>query len=287
MKTEMVNLAGGRIRYRDSGGEGIPVLFSSGIGQSLEFWQHQFDALNGSCRLIAWDYPGHGHSDIGHTKFHVDTLPDVALQLLDHLRVDAALFVGNSLGGAVSVRAYRQAPDRVLGLVLAAPALCGPDVCLPFRLMTLPFVGSIMTKASEENVDIQIRSVFHPSAAISPELREAIHRNTFKPGADATFLSFTKDTLKLRGVRDQVWNESRRILQQAQCPVLFIHGRDDVVLPYQQTVDLSLETPGSMIELYNECGHAPQVEKPDGFNRHLLEFKEIVTKSRPALMQSA
>jgi pimeloyl-ACP methyl ester carboxylesterase len=276
METNTQHIDGCDVHYVDTGGEG-PVLFlSSGVGQSLEFWQPQIEAFSKTCRVIAWDYPGHGQSDMGRRQFSIETLPRVALKLLDALGIDTAVLVGNSLGGAVSIRMASIAPERVAGIVLAAPALSGPRVGAPFRLMTLPVLGRLMSKASEKGVEMQIKSVFHPSFAPSDMLRAVIHRNTFKPGADRAFAQFMKDTLTLKSVRPDVWKASQDSLRKLQCPVLFIHGQDDQILPSDQAQEQAALTPKATVKIYENCGHAPQLEKPQQFNSDLKEFIEKV-----------
>ncbi len=272
MSIQMLNVEGIDLRIRDSGGDG-PVLFlSSGVAQSLEFWDAQFAALSGECRLIAWDYPDHGLSGPGPAPYTLASLTQLSVQVLDALGIEQAIFVGNSLGGAVSVRAAALAPERVSGLVLAAPAMFGREVFFPFRLFTLPVLGMLMNKPSEKGVEMQIASVFHPSFTPPEALRSAIRRNVFKEGAVAPFVNFMRDTLTLGGAKPDLVAHSRAALRGAQCPVLFVHGADDKVLPCSQSRQNADLARNGRFVLFDECGHAPQTEKPKEFNNLIREF---------------
>lgn len=267
-----VSVDGVAIRYVDTGGEGIPVLLSSGIGGSLEFWSAQLEALGDSLRLIAWDYPGHGLSAMERRPMDPDDSAAFALALMDALGLDRVVAVGNSLGGAIALRMAGLAPQRIAGLVLAAPAMMGPEVFLPFRLMSLPGLGELLTRPGEQAVRQQLAALFHDPAVASDSLRQIVRRNVYRPGAARALLVALRQTLTLAGVRKAYWTKSLDLLKSTTCQVLLVHGKEDVVLPFQQSVDgLSLLRRGNLT-LIDQCGHTPQVENAPLFNELLTKF---------------
>ena len=272
MTDQWVTVGGVRIRYVDTGGEGMPILLCSGIGGSLELWSRQLEALGDDLRLVAWDYPGHGLSDPGGQIHDPDSYAVVALDLMDALGLARVVVVGNSLGGAIALRMAGLAPDRVAGMVLASPAMTGPEVFLPFRLMTLPLLGEIMTRPGKLSVEQQLAALFHDPAVATDDLRRVVWRNVHKGGAAQTLLATLRKTLRLGGVRKSYWLRSRELLRSSTCPILFIHGKQDVVLPFQHSVDGSSLAPRSKVQLIEGCGHTPQVERPEAFNAALATF---------------
>ncbi len=268
-----ITVSGVEIRYVDTGGDGTPVLLSSGIGGSLELWSRQVEALGDHLRLIAWDYPGHGLSGEGSSPSHdPNTLAVLALQFMDALGLERVIAVGNSLGGAVSLRMAGRAPDRVVGLVLASPAMMGPEVFLPFRLMSLPGLGEVMNRPGKLAVEQQIAALFHDPRVATDDLRAVIWRNVQRPGAAKALLATMRQTLTLAGVRKSYWAQSLDLLKSATCQVLLIHGKQDKVLPFQQSVEnLSLLKHGNLT-LIDQCGHTPQIESAELFNDLLLKF---------------
>ena len=272
MIDQWVTVDGVKIRYVDTGGEGMPILLCSGIGGSLELWSRQLEALGDDLRLVAWDYPGHGLSDPGGRIHDPDSYAAVALDLMDALGLARVVVVGNSLGGAIALRMAGLAPDRVAGMVLASPAMTGPEVFLPFRLMTLPLLGEIMTRPGKRSVEQQIAALFHDPAVATDDLRDVVWRNVHKDGAAETLLATLRKTLRIGGVRESYWLRSRDLLRSSTCPILFIHGKQDVVLPFRHSVDGSSLAPRSRVQLIEECGHTPQVEHPEAFNAALAAF---------------
>jgi 2-hydroxy-6-oxonona-2,4-dienedioate hydrolase len=272
MTDQWVTVGGVRIRYVDTGGEGMPILLCSGIGGSLELWSRQLEALGDNLRLVAWDYPGHGLSDPGDRTHDPDSYAAFALDLMDALGLARVLVVGNSLGGVMALRMAGLASERVAGMVLASPAMTGPEVFLPFRLMTLPLLGEIMTRPGERSVEQQLAALFHDPAVATDDLRRVIWRNVHKDGAARALLATLRKTAWIGGVRRSYWLRSRDLLRSSTCPILFIHGKQDVVLPFQHSVDCSSLAPRSKVLLIEGCGHTPQVECSETFNAALATF---------------
>ncbi|HWU14959.1 MAG TPA: alpha/beta fold hydrolase [Caulobacter sp.] len=262
---------GVKIRYVDTGGEGVPLFLSSGIGGSLELWSRQLEALAEDRRLIAWDYPGHGLSDMGRQPYDPDGYAACALALLDVLGLERVIAVGNSLGGTIALRLAGLAPSRIAGLVLVAPAMLGPEVFLPFRIMSLPLLGELMAKPGKASVERQLAALFHDRAVVTDDLRAIVWRNVHKPNAAKALLATLRRTMSLAGVHETVWRKSLELLEAAACPVLLVHGRQDVVLPFQRSEQAPLPERGQLV-LLDACGHTPQFERSEYFNDLLEAF---------------
>ncbi|MTJ04220.1 MAG: alpha/beta fold hydrolase [Sediminimonas qiaohouensis] len=269
---QTVEVDGLSIRYRDTGGSGLAVLLSSGIGGSLELWGKQLEMLGDTHRLIAWDYPGHGLSDTWDRSFEPDGLADFTLRFLDALGIERAVLAGNSLGGATSIRAAAKAPDRAAGLFLAAPAMVGPEVFVPFRLMTLPVLGKVLTKPSDKGVEIALSAILHDPDTVTDDMRDFMRRNQFKEGGAQAFRQTMCETLNLRGCKPAYWRASQDMLATMECPVQFFHGRQDKVLPVSQAQTCHALTPNSALHIADPCGHTPQWEVPEEFNKSLTDF---------------
>lgn len=267
-----IDLPGVTIRYRDSGGSGMPILLTHGIGGSLELWESQFTESLQAHRLIAWDMPGHGLSGMGHQPYDANKFAHVAWQLLSALGIERAALAGNSLGAAVSVRMAGLAPDRVAGLLLANGATLGRSVFPPFRIMVLPLLGELMNKPGPTAVDRQIQAIFHHPGVATASIREVITRNVHKPDGVKAFLATLRSLSDLGGQRAQDVTRTLGILSAVRVPVLFVHGRQDTVIPVQHSMAAQAATPGSRLLVLEDCGHTPQLEKPAEFNGALDSF---------------
>lgn len=139
-----------------------------------------------------------------------------------------------------------------------------------FKVMTLPLLGELMNKPSAKAVEMQIKAIVHRPEAILPPVRAAIERNIHRPGGASYFLQTLRTMTSLRGQRPALWQESHRLLRQVRVPTRILHGRQDVVLPVKHSEQAHALVPGSQLEIWDSCGHMPQLEHPQRFNR-LLE----------------
>ncbi len=108
--------------YRDTGGEGLPVVFQHGlcadVGQSFALLPDRPDL-----RRIALDCRGHGTSDLGSERdlSLAAFAGDVAALVEGRVGVRAVLG-GTSMGAAVALRLAVRHPDLTRALVLVRPA---------------------------------------------------------------------------------------------------------------------------------------------------------------------
>lgn len=126
--------AGPRICYRDTGGSGEVVLLVAGLGQDLTAWPDalvdglvarglrvvRFDNRDiGRSSRIAAPPPGRLRQLLRRPRPDAYDLADMAADavgLLDHLGVERAHVVGQSLGGMVAQVVAARRPDRVASL---------------------------------------------------------------------------------------------------------------------------------------------------------------------------
>lgn len=119
--------AGARLGFSDAG-SGAPVVFLHPTPLDRDYWRPLIANLGG-IRAIVPDLRGHGVSELGRNlqtgQFaRVPDAPAVTmaqlagdiLALLDHLKVESAIFVGCSIGGYVLMELWRRAPQRMQGL---------------------------------------------------------------------------------------------------------------------------------------------------------------------------
>lgn len=108
----------------DEAGSGPAVVLVHAALADRRMWEHQFQALATTHRVIRYDWRGYGESSdaAGEFAHHEDLLG-----LLDALGVERAALVGCSMGAAYSVDVALTAPDRVTALALICAGLSGHE----------------------------------------------------------------------------------------------------------------------------------------------------------------
>ncbi len=119
--------SGARLAFYDIGA-GLPIVFLHPTPLDHDYWRPLIERLPG-VRAIVPDLRGHGASELGSNLptgafslvpeapvLTMSRLAQDALELLDHISLDQAIFAGCSIGGYVLLELWRQAPQRIRGL---------------------------------------------------------------------------------------------------------------------------------------------------------------------------
>jgi pimeloyl-ACP methyl ester carboxylesterase len=109
--------------YFEMSGDGMPlVLVSGGSGMDLKQWQRVAPALADDYLVISYDPRGVGKSDMPSVRY--SDAADLEA-LLDHLKLDRVGLIGLSSAGGFVLEFAIQYPERVSGVVAAAPFVPG------------------------------------------------------------------------------------------------------------------------------------------------------------------
>ena len=232
------------------------IVLVHGWSCHLGFWREQISALADKARLILIDLPGHGQSDKPQTAYTMDFFAEAVLAVLRDAKVDQAVFIGHSMGGAVIARVHHHAPEKVAALVSVDGLLC--------RLSGSPEEGRALV-----------------DRFASPHYRE--HAQGFistlfpVPGTEALRDRVTAEMLAtpqhvmLGGMLAMVSpDQPDWILQKVNAPVLVINARTPWWSNGYENYVRSL-SPQSDYTIMDGVGHFLMLEQPAGFNAILLQ----------------
>ncbi|MEC9103057.1 MAG: alpha/beta fold hydrolase, partial [Pseudomonadota bacterium] len=119
----IVDLDGLSVHYRVNGDpDGAPVVFANSLGTDLRLWDAVLPLLPKGLKFIRYDKRGHGLTQATAQPYSMGTLVRDAEQLLDHLEVRDALFVGLSIGGMIGQGLAVKRMDQVRALVISNSA---------------------------------------------------------------------------------------------------------------------------------------------------------------------
>jgi pimeloyl-ACP methyl ester carboxylesterase len=258
--------AGGlKTNYLEAG-EGPPVLLIHGSGPGVTAyanWRLVIPALAERFRVIAPDMVGFGFSERpADVQFSLTTWADQALALMDALNIAKASIVGNSFGGAIGLRMATQQPGRVDRLVLMGSM----GVSFPITEGLERVWGY---EPSFENMR-QVLDVFAYSRdLVNDELAEVRYRASIQPGFQESF-SAMFPAPRQRWVEAMATPEDQ--IRALPHRTLMIHGREDQVIPMENSIRLFTLIPDSDLHLFGRCGHWSQIERSTQFNRIVGDF---------------
>jgi pimeloyl-ACP methyl ester carboxylesterase len=132
-----------RMAYYEAGPrEGIPVILCHGFPELAFSWRHQIKALGEAGRwVIAPDQRGYGLTErpAAIEAYDMEALTADLVGLLDHLKVEKAIFAGHDWGGIVVWQMPLRHPNRTAGVIglntpFMARALVDPIAIMRARL---------------------------------------------------------------------------------------------------------------------------------------------------------
>lgn len=264
-----VTANGVELHYHEAGeGPAIILLHGGGPGAAgLSNYSRNMDFLGRGFRAIAVDLPCYGKSS--KLKIEGDLLTfyaDCLAGMLDALDIDKADFIGNSLGGATSLRMALNYTDRVRKLVLMGPGggypLLTPVPTAGIQSLTR-FYDDPGLPALKEFIDLL---VYDPSTVTEDLMQERLAQ-AMDPDTRKFYPIFrgpkpTSPTIDL-------WRERLDRLPQE---TLFIWGREDRVNVLEGGFLLARQIPNARFMMMPKCGHWAQWEKADEFNRLVYDF---------------
>ena len=243
-------------------GNGTPLVFIHAFPLSKVMWQPQVDALKDSYRVITIDLGGHGESDI---VLWTDTLDGYAknvIQLLDHLEIAQAVFVGLSMGGYTLFSIYRHYADRVKAIVLAdtrAQADSEEGKAGRQSMAEMAFKGGASAIA-----DMMLPKLLAPSTLEHrPEMVEQVRQMILHTSTAGIIVDLVAMAAR---------PDSTDLLPTITCPTLVIVGENDQATPLAESQYIAQRIPGATLVTIPHAGHLSNIEQPVAFNQSIRSF---------------
>jgi pimeloyl-ACP methyl ester carboxylesterase len=238
-----VEADGFRIRYL-TGGDGPAFVHLHGPGGLRLTPGH--DLLSRQFRVIAFEMPGFGHSPENSRTRNMPELAATMGEAVEKLGIGSFNLMGTSFGGKTALWLALQQTERVVALVLEAPAAIRPE-------------GAEPPSGSPE--EMARRLYAHPErlSPISPP-DPAVHAKTRALVA------------RLRGPNRDA--DLERQLPGLATPTLVLFGTvDRVISPDMGHIYKELMPNCHLVFVY-DAGHAISTDRPEAFTEVVADFLE-------------
>ncbi len=238
------------LSYLDSEGSGPALVALHAHWMEGQTYAPLADALAPEWRVIAPDQRGHGDSDHATTYTRDDYLDDLEA-LFAHLGLDAAVVLGNSLGGVNAYQFAARHPKRVRALIVEdIGAEIGDDTSF-----ALPWGGVFETREKlAERVGPRLFPYLEESCRHTPEG----WRLAFDP----------RDTVASQGsLNGDHWRD----WLATDCPALLIRGATSRVTKEAHLEQMALRRPNTRL-VSLEAGHVVHVDNRAAFTEAVRSF---------------
>lgn len=266
-----IDVDGNRVRYAVEG-EGPAVMMVHGLATSMITWWRNIDAVAAAgFTAIAVDLPGYGGSEIAYQRgYGPENAARFLVDFADKLQIDRFSIVGNSAGGLIAGVTALSYPDRVDNVAMVGAAGLGRRVSWPLRLISIPLVGELVYKPHIISKEALIRRIFYRPPAFLDEIIPEMLRVRCLPHGPQVMLQSVRSGINLLGLRPEHQILDR--LGEFRSPLLVLWGSEDLIIPPVSREDVIRAAPRATVRVLSECGHWPHMEKPEEFNKILLEF---------------
>ena len=315
---QFAQVNGIRMGYYEAGpkSDKPPVVLCHGWPELAFSWRHQIKALSeAGIRVIAPDQRGYGATDRPEAveDYDLEHLTGDLVGLLDHLKIDKAIFVGHDWGGFVVWQMPLRHPTRVAGVVGVNTPHSPRAPIDPIELFRQRFGDTmyivqfqnpnrepdkIFGSRVEQTFDVLMRQPLkRPEKSAEPP-HGASSKPTFAipqmvAAYDAKFDPRTPilspeerkvfvDTFTRTGFTGGInwyrnwtrnWRRAEGLDHTVRVPALMIMAENDPVLPPSAADGMEKLVPDLEKYLVKDSGHWTQQEKPEEVSAKLIEWR--------------
>jgi 3-oxoadipate enol-lactonase len=247
-----------RLDHRLHGRGGAPALvLANSLGTRQQLWSRQLPEFTEQFRVLTYDHPGHGASELPEEPFTVEAFAHSLLELLDALALERISFCGTSLGGMVGMALALEAPERVERLVVSCTsAYLGPPEAWAQRARV------VRTEGMEAVADSVVVRWFTPE--LGREQPETVAR--FR-----AMLVATPPEGYARCCEALAAWDARERISAISVPTLVLAGAEDPVTPVEHAELVASRIPGARLHVLERAAHLANVNRAGAFTTAVLD----------------
>jgi pimeloyl-ACP methyl ester carboxylesterase len=257
-KTLLVN--GFPIVY-DVIGEGSPVMLVHGFGEDHTIWQNQVEVLGKHYQVIVPDLPGSGRSAFT-GNVSMEAMADVLKIILDELQAPDCIMIGHSMGGYIVLAFAEKYPQM---------------------LKSFGLFHSTAYADSEEKITARRRGISFIRENGGAKFQEQSTPNLFSNETKENRSELVKETVEkytyfqaqpLMAYYEAMIQRPNRthVLKNFNRPVLFIIGKSDNAIPFEQVMEQCYLPRLADIHILRLSGHLGMLEEAAKANQVLSGF---------------
>lgn len=248
-------------------GSGDPLILIHGSGPGVTAyanWRGVIPDFAEQFACYAPDTLGFGYTDFPSDihGFAMERWVAHLIGFMDALGIARAHFIGNSYGGALTLALAIRHPERVGRIVLMGAA------GLEFELTD----GLERVWGYQPSLDAMrdlMTTFAHDPELVKEEIVRSRYEASIRPGAQEAYASLFPEP-RQRWLAALASDEAD--LRALPHHTLMVHGRDDVIVPLEQSIRFNQLIPNSELHVFGKCGHWTQIEKRDRFVELVMPF---------------
>jgi pimeloyl-ACP methyl ester carboxylesterase len=257
--------------YYEVAGEGHALVLNHGGLVDNHLWDDQFEEFARHFKVIRYDIRGFGESGMIKQGMEPYSMERDLFSLLQFLDIQKTYVLGLSMGGSLSIDFTLQYHELVDALITVGAGLSGYEEDDPeelkakFVAMEEAFKSGDIARSVEISLRIWTDGPFRTPEQVDPHVRERVRAMTthnFERGDD--------EDMHPQHIEPPAANR----LSEIQVPTLIIVGGEDVEIILSIADKLEKDIASSKKVVIPGTAHHLNMEKPQEFNRVVIEFLE-------------
>jgi 3-oxoadipate enol-lactonase len=261
-----LDVGGSKIYYETRGSGPAIILLHDGLLHAVT-WDQVWEPLAAGHEVIRYDRRGYGRSELPTASY--SSTEDLR-KLLTHLKMQHAVIVGSSSGGALAIDFALAHPQMVDGLFLIGSVLDG-----------LPYTASFRERGARNNEPIKrddIRAVAKnwsedkflvagPNEGARRKIYEQLVANSDKVKFDNHF-------------EQRLSPPASERLSEVKAPTRILVGEADIADVHAHCAAINRGIRESTLEVIKDAGHLIQLEKPGEVAKRIQDFVQRCERHR-------
>ena len=238
-----------RFKYCEVG-EGETIVLLHGLFGALSNFNELIDHFSTNYRVTIPILPLY---DLELEQTTVMGMVEYIEQFIEYKKYDKVHLIGNSLGGHIAQIYTLQRPEKVKTLTLTGSS----------GLFENSLGDTYPRKSDYEYIKKKTEGTFGDPKFATKELVDEVFEIVNNRNKAIRMVVLAKSALR-HNLREEITN--------MQLPVCLIRGKEDSITPAFVGEEFHKLLPHSELNIIENCGHAPMMEKPALFNEILERF---------------
>jgi 3-oxoadipate enol-lactonase len=251
----------------DTYGNGEPLLLIMGFGMPGIAWLPSLPMFTGF-KCIYFDNRGTGFSDKPEGVYTIEQMADDASNLLKAIDIPKAKVFGISMGGMIAQELALRHPEQVERVILGCTMPGGPQSIMASLEVGMKLVEGtkLMATNPAQGFDVILPLLFPEEfTKAHPEIKQMML-------AGMKMMPPTPSESVDRTIAGIMTFDASERLGQIKCPVLIVHGEQDLLIPPANAHLLKSRIPQAELFMIPNAGHAFQAVDPIGIQQRIVQF---------------
>ena len=240
----------GKFKWLEEGEKGQPIILLHGLMGGVENFGEMVDFISEEYIVYGLDLKLFEGNLL---KVSVKALSNYLYEFMNHLGLDSAVLIGNSMGGHIGLIFTKDHPEKVDGLILTGSS----------GLFEESMGSSFPRRGDKDYIRAKTEEVFYDPKVATDELVDRVFEIANNRISVLKLLGYAKSAIRHNMAAD---------IPNINKPVCLVWGAEDKVTPPHVAEEFHKLLPNSELNWIPLCGHAAMWERPKRFSEIVLQF---------------